>query len=474
MDYNQQAAFYHVASSNHAELAQPQMEAIRAYLPAARQDAVNLLKAFNRSCEPGQTSALTFPSHLSPYGFPGSLGGSPNGDLRMRWEGIWALSAHMWDWEYTRNVTTLRELSWPLATGLAEMWRCWLVKVESPGSPDGYLLVDKDDSWGEQNLGQLPNLINPNQPIAWLTRLFTFLPVMASVLDEPIPDWWEEILVHLPPQPISAPNAIGGGQILGMASNQLSIDDCLTAVWPAEVADVLGEVPDRLSLISANNTLLSQGFAVSPNVSPRYNDPYMDYHATRGTHVWMAASRIAAAHPREHATSCKLRSWEPEEMGDLVECLHVWLNYTMMPSEITTFRTLPFAAQGGTLEDASVAQAVNDMLLTSHGHGLRLFPIWAALRPMQNASFKTLRAKGAFLVSAEYDGVSQLVANVRIFSEKGQLCRILSPWAKNVTIMVVSTGSQPTRHTTLHKAGPRGWFEFPTEAGVTYSVSVVR
>jgi hypothetical protein len=48
----------------------------------------------------------------------------------MRWEGIWAMSAHMWDWEYTRNATTLRQMTWPLATGLAEMWRCWLVKVE--------------------------------------------------------------------------------------------------------------------------------------------------------------------------------------------------------------------------------------------------------------------------------------------------------------------------------------------------------
>lgn len=136
------SAFYHVASSNHAELALPEIEAIHAYLPAARHDAINLLRTFNRSCDQNSKTGLTFPSHLSPYGFPGSIGGSPNGDLRMRWEGIWALSAHIWDWEYTRNVTTLRSKAWPLATGLAEMWRCWLVHVDSPGSPDGYLLVD--------------------------------------------------------------------------------------------------------------------------------------------------------------------------------------------------------------------------------------------------------------------------------------------------------------------------------------------
>ena len=68
MDYNQQSAFYHVASSNHAEQAQSEIQAIAAYLPAARKDAISLLAAYNRTCEPGKTG-VSFPSHISPYGF---------------------------------------------------------------------------------------------------------------------------------------------------------------------------------------------------------------------------------------------------------------------------------------------------------------------------------------------------------------------------------------------------------------------
>ena len=290
------------------------------------------------------------------------------------------------------------------------------------------------------------------------------------------------MLLHLPPQPVSAPNANGGGHILGMASNQMNIDDCLTAVWPAEVSNILGETPDRLSLSAANNTLLGQGYAVTPNPAPRYNDPFMDYHGIRGTHVWMAASRIAAANPRRDSASCQLRSWEAGVTGDLLECLNVWLNFTMLPSEVTTFRTLPFAAQGGTLEDASVAQAVNDVLLTSHGYGLRLFPIWSALRPTQSASFRTLRAKGAFLVSAQYDGAAQLVTGVKVLSEAGLPCRLLSPWPKNATISVstVTDASAAASASAdaavvapfLGKAGATGWFEFATKPGVEYSVIV--
>ena len=148
------------------------------------------------------------------------------------------------------------------------------------------------------------------------------------------------------------------------------------------------------------------------------------------------------------------------------------------------------------LTSNSCGQAVNDMLLTSQGHGLRLFPIWAAIRPTESASFRTLRsedfdyeansgqlgpiwgdfdsrngvfdprAKGAFLVSAAYDGVAQRVGNVTILSEAGVLCRVLSPWPRGAAITVTNGGTAVRA-----KAGPRGWLEFATEAGHLYELA---
>ena len=61
-----------------------------------------------------------------------------------------------------------------------------------------------------------------------------------------------------------------------------------------------------------------------------------------------------------------------------------------------------FQCGGGNVEGAGIADGINAMLLQSHEGFLRLFPCWH--HPA--AKFGTLRAAGAFLVSAEKkDGV---------------------------------------------------------------------
>lgn len=76
------------------------------------------------------------------------------------------------------------------------------------------------------------------------------------------------------------------------------------------------------------------------------------------------------------------------------------------------------------LENSSVVpNTIDEMLLQSHEGILRLFPVW----PMQrNARFRTLRAYGAFLISAALSGGT--VKDVVIFSEKGRPCAVQNPW----------------------------------------------
>ena len=78
---------------------------------------------------------------------------------------------------------------------------------------------------------------------------------------------------------------------------------------------------------------------------------------------------------------------------------------------------------GGGIESCGGFLAVNEMLLQSHEGVVRLFPCWPK---DQNARFGTLRAVGAFLVSAELKG--GVVTGVTIVSEKGRFCTVQNPW----------------------------------------------
>jgi alpha-L-fucosidase 2 len=70
-----------------------------------------------------------------------------------------------------------------------------------------------------------------------------------------------------------------------------------------------------------------------------------------------------------------------------------------------------------------VPNALQEMLLQSHEGVLRLFPCWPS---NLDARFGTLRARGAFLVSAELK--AGVVGRVAILSEKGRRCTVQNPW----------------------------------------------
>jgi len=76
-------------------------------------------------------------------------------------------------------------------------------------------------------------------------------------------------------------------------------------------------------------------------------------------------------------------------------------------------------------ENLSLPAVLNECLLQSYSGVMRLFPNTTNLGP---ARFRDLRAAGAFLVSAEWDG--QAVASVRILSEKGATLRLRNPWGE--------------------------------------------
>ncbi len=75
-------------------------------------------------------------------------------------------------------------------------------------------------------------------------------------------------------------------------------------------------------------------------------------------------------------------------------------------------------------ENFSLPAVLNECMMQSYAGHIRIFPNTHNLGP---ARFENLRAVGAFLVSATYDG--HKVTHLSLYSEKGKTAELVSPWA---------------------------------------------
>ena len=98
------------------------------------------------------------------------------------------------------------------------------------------------------------------------------------------------------------------------------------------------------------------------------------------------------------------------------------------------FTYRPFTLEG----NFAYAAGLQEMLLQSHTGVIEVFP--AVPKAWKNAAFRTLRAQGAFLVSAERrDGTT---TRVEIIAEKGGTCRLNSPFTGKELVLPMTPGQR--------------------------------
>jgi alpha-L-fucosidase 2 len=111
-------------------------------------------------------------------------------------------------------------------------------------------------------------------------------------------------------------------------------------------------------------------------------------------------------------------------------------------------------------ENLSLPAVLNECLMQSYTGVIRLFPNTHRLGPVR---FEGLRAVGAFLVSATYDG--KIASQVTLFSEKGARARLASPWGgKSVHVTRIKDGKTVSVHLESEIA------EFLTDPGERYAI----
>jgi hypothetical protein len=212
------------------------------------------------------------------------------------------------------------------------------------------------------------------------------------------------------------------------------------AMWPT---DEIGTVQSSKELVqAAHNTV----WAINQYTGYDFAGSKMPWANSNGFCLsWPPAVRVS-----DHS-----------DTADLLGRFSPAIASRMAQNGLVSFR-------GGMLENMGATVAINDMLLQSHAGRLRFFPVWNA-QAVGPASFTTLRAYGAFLVTASVasDGT---VAPITIRSEKGALCTFESPWAAATT---VKTQSGATVKITAIPTEGADVFSFPTVANTTYILSSV-
>jgi alpha-L-fucosidase 2 len=101
------------------------------------------------------------------------------------------------------------------------------------------------------------------------------------------------------------------------------------------------------------------------------------------------------------------------------------LNGDQKGGQYSDFTYRPFTLEG----NFAFAQGIHEMLLQSHKSFIEVFP--AVPKEWRNVSFKTLRAEGAFLISAKKE--NSVAIEVKIRSEAGGLLRIKLPFKTWIT-----------------------------------------
>lgn len=417
MNYNTQQVFWGVFSSNHPEQHLPYIELVEKLLPMARWNAQVMFGL------PGAYfphSAYPVPSNVNPYPVP------PWGYEIC--ETPWTVQSLWWHYLYTQDEQILRRI-YPLLKAAAEFLLAY-AKKEADGKYHLNPTVSPEN-WGftvDQRL---------NRDCIIDIALAEFLldaVVEASKLLNRDPEFrqrCEELRQNLPAYPeVTVPYGRVWADVAGApAEHVYNVPVTTSPVFPGEQVglDRRAELLD-LARRTAETVRLEGG-----------NDL-----------VWLPLVRarlgvLDLEWFKREVRYCRLPNGTA---GDRVR--QIGGRYT----DQTDFDFMMH--MGVWVENLALPAVLNECLLQSYAGVIRVFPNPPRLCP---ARFHNLRAVGAFLVSAAWDG--HRVRWIRIFSERGRKARVVKPWPQ----AIVRRGDQPVE---ARVDGP--YLVFATEPGATYEL----
>ena len=420
LNYNHQAPWWGVFAANHPELAEPYDAPILDYLPTARTNAQELLKVRGVYYDVGVGPRGLETSFMPDgHGIPGEgrrmfLGQKSNAAFAA--VNMFLRFYHTYDRAYAQRV-------YPFLRETAQFWEDYL-------HLDQGRYVIRNDASGEVGDGGSDR--NNSLSLGLVRMLFQGMLDVSTELgvDADRRERWRDILARLsafPTVEVDGIRRIRGAEAgpaasrIGPSRNNTRLE-WMGMVWPTGVLG-LGSDPAMLRMLQDD----ARGWAESEWIG----------HFNGFSITFPGAARVG------------------HDPDDLLRKLRRQLNEFGLPN------LMVFGGGGGIENCSGVPATLNEMLLQSHDGVLRLFPVWPRSQP---ARFGQLRARGAFLVSAECR--EGQVQSVRIRSEQGRDCVIQNPWPGEAWV-IVRSGQMPERLQTQQAS-------LPTRPGETFELKPMR
>ena len=362
LNYNFQAQYYITYSANHAELSLPFYKAINDFIPTGLQIAKT--KGWK---------GVEYPTHIGPWALLTELWDENGiGDFGQRSDAAFAALNFIWYYQYTQDKNWLKTAGYPFLIEVVNFWEDYL-KFEN----GRYVIYN--DSLHEGSGPDFNGLLS----LGLVRTLFKSMIAFSQDLnmDAGRRAKWQDIVNHLADYPLQERN---GKTVFRYTEKGMDWCDSnglgIMHIYPA---GAIGLDSDPKLLETSRNMITEM---------KRWEDYncFSSYYA--------AAVRVGY----DPAEILKRLKKECERCG--------------MPNAIL------FYGPGG-LENCGAFVMLDEMLLQSHEGVIRLFPCWPK---DQDARFGTLRAYGAFLVSAELKNGT--IDGVKIISEMGRNCTVVNPW----------------------------------------------
>lgn len=374
LNYNYMTPYYGLLSSNRLEQFRNYFDPLLDFLPKGRELAG----------DPEGSKGIIFPVGIGPDGFEAQKAAHGQKTNAAHAGSLFSLY-----YRYTLDKEWLAEVGYPYLREVMTYWEDELVMEDGR-----YVIYDS----AAREAHDFDNF-NSSLALGYVRALLVDMLEFSEVLDrdEEKREEWREMLKNLSALPTQT---IDGHRLIAYAESSLADANqarpfTLNWVHPSELLS-LESHPDTLKM--ARET-----FDIRESLYDRGNCSFIE--------IFTIAARLGI------------------DANALVE------QFSKRAEEIRRDNGT-YRQNGGGIETVGAIEAINSLLLQSHGGRLILFPVWPGNR---NAQFQGLRAHGGFVVDSAFSNGS--VQSVSIGSEAGAPCVLFNPWPGNeVRILDADSG----------------------------------